>query len=154
MVGTYHYAGCTMTSMFTFYFLHYCNHNSQATLSQKLNKSAPTLIYPSSHAFEPLYVKPFTAFSTFRSLFWITKQPADKVDFITDVDATLKLLEEAGTSKDSRYIAQLSSAYLNPTESLLSVLRNGFQRIELLTAGKISHGFKPKKKEGSHECHS
>ena len=56
-----------MTSMFTFYFLRYCNHNSQATLSQKLNKSAPTLIYPSSHAFKPLYVKPFTAFSTFHS---------------------------------------------------------------------------------------
>ena len=90
------------------------------------------------------------AFSTFRSLFWINKQPADKVDFVTDVDATLKLLEEAGTSKASHYTAQLSSAYLNPTESLLSVLQNGFQNIELLTAGKISHGFKPKKKEGSH----
>ena len=67
VVGTFHYAGCIMTSMFTFYFLRYCNHNSQATLSQKLNKSAPTLIYPSSHAFKPLYVKPFTAFSTFHS---------------------------------------------------------------------------------------
>ena len=86
-----------------------------------------------------------TACSTFWSLFWIHKQPADKVDFVTDVDATLNLLQEAG--KQHNITAQLSSAYLNPAPSLLSVLRGGYRKVELLTAGKISHGFKPKEKE-------
>ncbi len=93
------------------------------------------------------------AFSTFRSLFWIHRQPADDVDLVTDVDATLNLLREAGKANgsngntDLQYSAHLSSAYLNPTKSLLSVLLESFNKVELLTAGKISHGFKPKKKE-------
>jgi CDP-diacylglycerol--glycerol-3-phosphate 3-phosphatidyltransferase len=86
-----------------------------------------------------------TACSTFWSLFRIHKQPADKVDFVTDVDATLNLLKQAG--KQNNITAQLSSAYLNPAPSLLSVLRGGYRKVELLTAGKISHGFKPKEKE-------
>jgi len=95
-----------------------------------------------------------TAWSTFWSLFRIDQQPADTVDFVTDVDATLNLLQEAGKSNNSSngnsdgyYSVQLSSAYLNPTASLLSVLREGYRKVALLTAGKISHGFKPKKKE-------
>ena len=92
-----------------------------------------------------------TALSTFWSLFWIHQQPPDEVNYVTDVDSTLNLLQEAGKANsgktDWNYTAQLSSAYLNPTTSLLSVLRVGFQKVELLTAGKISHGFKPKKKE-------
>jgi len=95
-----------------------------------------------------------TAWSTFWSLFWIHQQPADKVDFVTDVDATLNMLQEAGNSNnnsngdnDGYYSAHLSSAYLNPTSSLLSVLHRGYRKVEFLTAGKISHGFKPKKKE-------
>jgi len=96
------------------------------------------------------------ALSTFWSLFLIDQQPSDEVDFVTDVEATLNLLQEAGksnnakniegtTSSNSHYSVQMSSAYLNPTTSLLSVLKKSFQTIELLTAGKISHGFKPKK---------
>ena len=93
------------------------------------------------------------AFSTFMSLFLIHRQPADDVDLVTDVDATLNLLREAGKANGSngntnwQYSAHLSSAYLNPTKSLLSVLQEAFTKVELLTAGKISHGFKPKKKE-------
>jgi CDP-diacylglycerol--glycerol-3-phosphate 3-phosphatidyltransferase len=82
--------------------------------------------------------------------FRIDRQAADQVDFVTDVDATLNLLREAGNwnigSNPNTYSAQLSSAYLNLTPSLLSVLRGGYQKVELLTAGQISHGFKPKKK--------
>ncbi|MGK3761376.1 MAG: phosphatidylserine/phosphatidylglycerophosphate/cardiolipin synthase-like enzyme, partial [Bacillariaceae sp.] len=72
-----------------------------------------------------------------------------------DVEATLNLLREAGSmnnttnnnNNNNHYSIQLSSAYLNPTSKLLSVLRTGFKKIELLTAGKISHGFKPKNKD-------
>ncbi|VEU38887.1 unnamed protein product [Pseudo-nitzschia multistriata] len=89
--------------------------------------------------------------STFWSLFRIDQQPADKVNFVTDIEATLNLLREAGrlnrTNDGCRYSVQLSSAYLNPTTSLLSVVKEGFRNVELLTAGKISHGFKPKKKD-------
>ncbi|OEU11783.1 hypothetical protein FRACYDRAFT_244906 [Fragilariopsis cylindrus CCMP1102] len=97
-----------------------------------------------------------SAWSTFWSLIRINKQPKDKVDFITDVEATLNLLQEAGnlnntTNNDninsSHYSIQLSSAYLNPTSTLLSVIRFGFRKIELLTAGTISHGFRPKNKD-------
>eukprot|EP00536_Pseudo-nitzschia_multiseries_P014137 jgi/Psemu1/291269/fgenesh1_pg.662_\ len=98
------------------------------------------------------------AWSTFWSLFRINQQLPDEVDFVTDVEATLNLLTEAGKSNNKKnddgksssnrhYSVQMSSAYLNPTRSLLSVLKNGFHTIELLTAGKISHGFKPKKKD-------
>eukprot|EP00535_Pseudo-nitzschia_heimii_P002397 CAMPEP_0197194108 /NCGR_PEP_ID=MMETSP1423-20130617/28674_1 /TAXON_ID=476441 /ORGANISM="Pseudo-nitzschia heimii, Strain UNC1101" /LENGTH=648 /DNA_ID=CAMNT_0042647479 /DNA_START=43 /DNA_END=1989 /DNA_ORIENTATION=- len=99
------------------------------------------------------------AWSTFWSLWFINRQPADEVDFVTDVDATLNLLKEGcdsnsnrDTSSNRRYSARLSSAYLNPTSGLLSVLQGGYNKIELLSAGKMSHGFKPKKKgnkEGS-----
>jgi CDP-diacylglycerol--glycerol-3-phosphate 3-phosphatidyltransferase len=97
-----------------------------------------------------------SAWSTFWSLISINKQRKDKVDFITDVEATLNLLQEAGnlnntTNNDninnSHYSIQLSSAYLNPTSKLISVLRIGFKKIELLTAGTISHGFRPKNKD-------
>ena len=94
-----------------------------------------------------------TAWSTFRSLWFINRQPADVVDFVTDVEATLGMLKEGGNSNNDSnatgnriYSARLSSAYLNPTSVLLSVLREGYNKIELLSAGKISHGFKPKKK--------
>jgi len=98
--------------------------------------------------------------STFWSLFRIDQQPPDRVNFVTDLEATLNLLKEAGksnnssngngnaaSSKDRHYTVQLSSAYLNPTTSLLSVLKEGFRNVEFLTAGRISHGFKPKKKD-------
>merc|ERR1711865_1217551 len=41
------------------------------------------------------------------------------------------------------YSFQLSSAYLNPTTTLMTILRDGYTHISLLTAGRISHGFKP-----------
>lgn len=95
-----------------------------------------------------------TAFSTCWSLFRIDQRSPDKVDFVTDVEATLNLLRTArnmntdpnGKNKHS-YSVHLSSAYLNPTKSLLSVVQENFRSVELLTAGKISHGFKPKQKD-------
>jgi CDP-diacylglycerol---glycerol-3-phosphate 3-phosphatidyltransferase len=63
------------------------------------------------------------------------------VDFVTDKEATLNFLKEGSHHHDT---LQLSSAYLNPTSDLMAVLKK-FDRTQLLTAGRLSHGFRPKK---------
>ena len=66
--------------------------------------------------------------------------------FISDVEATLKLLEEGHFSKNA--CVQLSSAYLNPTSELVEALSH-YAHVDLLTAGRVSHGFHPKTKPGN-----
>lgn len=67
--------------------------------------------------------------------------------FLMDTEVTNSLLETA-CKEDPSAIVRISSAYLNPTDSLLKVLAD-FETIEFLTAGRISHGFAPKKKAGN-----
>lgn len=62
----------------------------------------------------------------------------------SDVEVTLKVLEES--PKDS--IVQLSSAYLNPSPIFLNALKR-HQQVHFLTAGRLSHGFRPKEKAGN-----
>lgn len=61
--------------------------------------------------------------------------------YFGDVDATLELLQE-GSSEENASV-QLSSAYLNPTAELLKACSR-YQTVDLMTAGRLSHGFKPK----------
>jgi CDP-diacylglycerol--glycerol-3-phosphate 3-phosphatidyltransferase len=65
--------------------------------------------------------------------------------FVTDTESTLGLLEEGAEHHDR---LQLSSAYLNPTNDMMKVIRH-YKKVQLLTAGHISHGFRPKKKAGN-----
>lgn len=86
------------------------------------------------------------------------------VEYVTDIEATLNLLEEGSFRLHSetgdvnsntnvpnnthRAQVQLSSAYLNPTNELLDVLSK-YSSVEMVTAGRLSHGFKPKDKAGN-----
>lgn len=93
----------------------------------------------------------------------------DETEYVTDIQATLSLLEEGSRiyqsdnengedNTDAHSIAtgncthqpqiQLSSAYLNPTIDLLGTLSK-YLHVELLTAGRLSHGFKPKNQAGN-----
>jgi CDP-diacylglycerol---glycerol-3-phosphate 3-phosphatidyltransferase len=67
--------------------------------------------------------------------------------FLKDTEVTKALLQTA-LKEDSSSVVRLSSAYLNPTNAFLRVLAD-FETIEFLTAGRISHGFAPKKKAGN-----
>ena len=85
--------------------------------------------------------------------------------YVSDIEATLGLLEEGSSNNNketkdsidgeqsqtvvsqptsSTTNVQISSAYLNPTKDLLHVLKN-FNKIDMMTAGRLSHGFAPKK---------
>jgi CDP-diacylglycerol--glycerol-3-phosphate 3-phosphatidyltransferase len=66
-------------------------------------------------------------------------------NFVTDTEASLNLLKEGADHHDS---LQLSSAYLNPTADMMQLLQR-FGKVQLLTAGPMSHGFKPKDKAGN-----
>jgi CDP-diacylglycerol--glycerol-3-phosphate 3-phosphatidyltransferase len=84
-----------------------------------------------------------------------TATPEDS--FVSDVEATLALLEEGqqkqytsdansssgSTGSSSTVQVQLSSAYLNPTSDLIQALTK-YNHVDLLTAGRLSHGFRPK----------
>ena len=75
----------------------------------------------------------------------------------TDAQATFQMLEAARILSPAKSISnhtssaatttattvQLSSAYLNPTHDWIQMLAQ-FQHVELLTAGRVSHGFRPK----------
>ncbi len=63
----------------------------------------------------------------------------------SDVDITLSLLKESAQANST---VQLSSAYLNPSADLLRALQLHPQ-VDLLTAGRLSHGFRPKPKAGN-----
>lgn len=63
----------------------------------------------------------------------------------SDVDITLSLLKESAQENSS---VQLASAYLNPSAPLLQALSRHPQ-VDFLTAGRLSHGFKPKPKAGN-----
>lgn len=67
--------------------------------------------------------------------------------FLLDTEISKALLQTA-FAEDSSSIVRLSSAYLNPTDAFLHLLAD-FQNVEFLTAGRISHGFAPKKKAGN-----
>jgi CDP-diacylglycerol---glycerol-3-phosphate 3-phosphatidyltransferase len=62
----------------------------------------------------------------------------------SDVDVTLTLLEESPKEAS----VQMSSAYLNPSPLLLRALQR-HSNVDLLTAGRLSHGFRPKPKAGN-----
>ena len=68
------------------------------------------------------------------------EQDVDDDDGPSDVAAT--------TSRTSTTSGvKLSSAYLNPTDEMVNDLRQFHNNVELLTAGRKSHGFRPKKKK-------
>lgn len=77
--------------------------------------------------------------------FW--SEPAD---FVSDVEATLRMLEEGAITDDIDHDThvQLSSAYLNLTEELLETFSH-YPYVDLVTAGRMSHGFRPKPKAGN-----
>jgi CDP-diacylglycerol--glycerol-3-phosphate 3-phosphatidyltransferase len=69
---------------------------------------------------------------------------------LSDVDALLALLNEGvrddnddGTTTTTTTSIQLSSAYLNPTKDLVQALSK-YAAVDLVTAGRLSHGFRPK----------
>jgi len=62
----------------------------------------------------------------------------------SDVEVTLALLEES----PHEATVQMSSAYLNPSPMLLRALQR-HSKVDLLTAGRLSHGFRPKPKAGN-----
>jgi CDP-diacylglycerol--glycerol-3-phosphate 3-phosphatidyltransferase len=70
------------------------------------------------------------------------------LSFPSDVEATNNLLDEGSNQKVDRAEVKLASAYLNPPQSLLDRLAN-YQHVDLLSAGRVSHGFRPKKKAGN-----
>ena len=72
---------------------------------------------------------------------------SSKPSFLSDTEVTNNLLRSA-LEEDPTAIIRLSSAYLNPTNTFLRVLSD-FEHIDFLTAGRISHGFAPKKKAGN-----
>ena len=71
---------------------------------------------------------------------------ATSLEFQSDLESTLSLLDAASMDKDSH--VQLSSAYLNPTQELVNSLKK-HRNVDLLSAGHVSHGFRPKKKAGN-----
>lgn len=62
----------------------------------------------------------------------------------SDVEVTMNLLEEA----PNEATVQMASAYLNPSPMLLQALQR-HSKVDLLTAGRLSHGFRPKPKAGN-----
>ena len=60
---------------------------------------------------------------------------------------TFQELMHATEDETSATIVRLASAYLNPTESIRSAWRDA--HVHMLTAGRVSHGFKPKAKAGN-----
>lgn len=60
----------------------------------------------------------------------------------TDVDATLDLLKAGAADVESSRL-HLSSAYLNPMAELLRAVSE-YPEINMVTAGRMSHGFRPK----------
>lgn len=68
-----------------------------------------------------------------------------ELNFVTDKASTLGLLERGASHHN---VLQLSSAYLNPTADMMAVLKK-YRETRLLTAGRVSHGFRPKKKAGN-----
>jgi CDP-diacylglycerol--glycerol-3-phosphate 3-phosphatidyltransferase len=71
-------------------------------------------------------------------------------NFVSDVEATQALLEEGqkyDDDGDDDTSVQLSSAYLNPTSDLIKALA----LYPPLTAGRLSHGFRPKKNKAGNK---
>ena len=68
--------------------------------------------------------------------------------FLSDVEVTHALLDAGNNHDDEHARVQLSSAYLNPTDCLLERLAK-YPHVDLLSAGRISHGFRPKPKAGN-----
>jgi CDP-diacylglycerol--glycerol-3-phosphate 3-phosphatidyltransferase len=73
--------------------------------------------------------------------------PKGKVPFLSDVEATRNLLA-AALGDPSDHVVRVATAYLNPTKKFLNLLAE-FSDTQLLTAGRVSHGFAPKKKAGN-----
>ena len=71
----------------------------------------------------------------------------------SDVDAMQDLLQASSSTSSKTETTQqaalrLATAYLNPTKLMLAAI-DGFPRVQFLTAGQVSHGFKPKDKPGN-----
>ena len=65
----------------------------------------------------------------------------------SDVQTICEMVQET-SEQDRSSVLRMASAYLNPTESFLKAC-DGLQWAHFLTAGYVSHGFKPKKKAGN-----
>eukprot|EP00977_Amphora_coffeiformis_P011946 scaffold2917_cov191-Amphora_coffeaeformis.AAC.39 len=71
------------------------------------------------------------------------------VDYRSDTDVLVDLLEESQKGDNEKQVTlRLSSAYLNPTDTLQSAWKS-IDHLHCLTAGYVSHGFRPKKKAGN-----
>ena len=69
-------------------------------------------------------------------------------DYRSDTDVLVDLLEQTPETIHSPIAVRLASAYLNPTVTL----QKAWQSVDILhclTAGYVSHGFRPKKKAGN-----
>lgn len=71
-------------------------------------------------------------------------------DYRSDTNVLVDLLRETGPDENDRHAVALrvSSAYLNPTDTLQKAWQS-MDRLHCLTAGYVSHGFRPKKKAGN-----
>ena len=65
----------------------------------------------------------------------------------TDKDTIHGLLRQVGSIDNYYFDARVASAYLNPTESFLDATKQ--MRVHFLTAGSLSHGFRPKNITGN-----
>ncbi|CAJ1945207.1 unnamed protein product [Cylindrotheca closterium] len=70
-------------------------------------------------------------------------------EYWTDIEATLSLLREGG-SDDTTSRIHLSSAYLNPMPDLLKSVQH-YPEANFVTAGPLSHGFRPKKQQSGNK---
>ena len=71
------------------------------------------------------------------------------VDYRSDTQVLVDLLRDTQNYQNDKPVTlRLSSAYLNPTDTLQSAWRS-LQSLHCLTAGYVSHGFRPKKKAGN-----
>ena len=70
--------------------------------------------------------------------------------FRSDHHVLLSLFKESSNQQtpDNPLACRVATAYLNPTDQFLQALRN-LQVSHFLTAGRVSHGFKPKPKAGN-----
>lgn len=69
-------------------------------------------------------------------------------EYWTDIDATLSLLREGGNHDAARI--HLASAYLNPMPELLKSVEH-YPEVNFLTAGPLSHGFRPKRQQSGNK---
>lgn len=123
-------------------------------------EDSKTDYFCSSTDSDPIVAVAVPTFQAPKYFFPANHSPAAAFPYDTQIIFSLletAALEAVASQNQQDYVSasqlnvRLSSAYLNPTENMLQVLNQMMTAtpltLELLTAGRISHGFAPKKKK-------